>query len=143
MSRRSQQNVTAWRYMLLESDREDIARVGWLAALALLPLPIAAIYETGGRLAHGLLRIDAMSKDDWDAKRDSLAPLLVTIGADFASLSAVRLTRLPCCERLGKQDGSGAFQAFEDGPHLQRLLYLNPQPDAVPIAEKPEWPDPE
>ena len=45
-SRRSHQNVTAWRYLLLESDRDDISEREWSTALSLLPLPIAAITET-------------------------------------------------------------------------------------------------
>ena len=66
MSRRSHQNVTSWRYLVFESDREEITAAQWLAALAQLPLPIAAIYETGGRLPHALLRVNAASKEQWD-----------------------------------------------------------------------------
>ena len=64
------------------------------------------------------------------------------LGADTGALSAVRLSRLPCCERLGKDDAAGNYQAFADGPHLQRLLYLNPAPDGTPIAEQEAWPSP-
>ena len=64
------------------------------------------------------------------------------LGADISSLSAVRLTRLPCCERLGKEDKDGKYQKFADGPHLQRLLYLNPAPDGTPIAQQKAWPQP-
>jgi len=135
LSRRSRQNVTSWRYLVLESDRTDIASGDWLAAIAQLPLPIAAIYETGGRLAHALLRVDATNKENWDQARDSLAPLLTIAGADRNSLSAVRLTRLPCCERLGKEDEYGIFKPFENGPHVQRLLYLNPEPSCLPITQ--------
>ena len=45
-------------------------------------------------------------------------PVLVTLGADPGALSAVRLTRLPQARR---------------GDRVQRLLYLNPAPDATPI----------
>ena len=136
LSRRSHQNVTSWRYMVVESDRGDITASGWLAAIAQLPLPVAAIYETGGRLPHALLRVDASSKEDWDHVRDCLAPLLTMLGADLSSLSAVRLTRLPCCQRLGKEDAHGTYQKFPDGPHLQRLLYLNPAPNGTPITQQ-------
>jgi len=44
----------------------------------------------------------------------------VTLGADPGALSAVRLTRLPQAMR---------------GQRLQRLLYLNPDPDGRPIVE--------
>ena len=98
-------------------------RITWLAALLLLPLPIVSICETGGRLAHALVRVDASSKDDWDRSKDALVPVLTMLGADTHILSAVRLTRLPCCQRLGKKDKDGKYQKFPDGPHLQRLLY--------------------
>ena len=61
-SLRSQENVTAWRYMVVESDRGDVSAGEWLAFLVALQLPIAAICETGGRLPHALLRVDAASK---------------------------------------------------------------------------------
>jgi hypothetical protein len=142
LSRRSHQNISSWPYLLIESDRSDISAADWLTAIAQLPLPIAAIYETGGRLPHALLRVHAPTKEAWDRIRDSIAALFIMLGADFSSLSAVRLSRLPCCERLGKEDEHGAYQRFKDGPHLQRLLYLNPAPDGTPIVEQKVWPDP-
>lgn len=141
LSRRSHQNVTSWRYLLIESDRSDLTTGDWLAAVVQLPLPIVAIYETGGRLPHVLLRLDAPSKDAWNHLRDSLAPLLIMLGADISSLSAVRLSRLPCCQRLGKEDERGVYQKFADGPHLQQLLYLNPDANGTPIAQQQVWPD--
>jgi hypothetical protein len=134
-SLRSEENVTAWRYMVVESDRDDISAGEWLTALVKLPLHIAAIVETGGRLPHALVRVDAPSKEHWDEIRDAFKPLFITIGADPGSLSAVRLTRLPCCERLGKEDEHGTFKPFENGPHIQRLLYLNPEPSCLPITQ--------
>ena len=83
-SLRSQENVTAWPYMVLESDRSDISAGEWLAFLVALQLPIAAICETGGRLPHALLRVDAASKEGWDRIRDALAPLLIMGGADLS-----------------------------------------------------------
>ncbi len=68
-SRRSHQNITAWRYMVVESDRQDITAGEWLAALVKLPLHVVAIYETGGRLPHALLLMDAPSKQRWDEIR--------------------------------------------------------------------------
>ena len=61
-SRRSHQNITAWRYMVVESDRQDITAGEWLAALVKLPLHVVAIYETGGRLPHALLLMDAFAE---------------------------------------------------------------------------------
>jgi|694.fasta_scaffold18883_3 hypothetical protein len=129
-SRRSWQNVTSWRYMILESDTANPEH--WLAALAQLPLPIAAIYTSGGKSIHALVRINAASKQQWDDTADKLKPMLVTLGADRKAISAVRLTRLPGCERAEKRS-------------VQTLLYLNGSPDLTPIADRrpiaPTWAD--
>lgn len=111
MSRRSMEAVTAWRYMVLESDSapEDL----WLNMLAQLPLPIAAIYDSGGRSIHALIRVDARSKTEWDAIKRTFVGLLTKLGGDAGALSAVRLTRLPGCLR---------------GKRKQALIYLNPRP---------------
>ncbi len=119
-SRRSEESVLAWRFLVLESDTAN-AR-DWLGALVQFPLRIAAIYTSGGRSIHALVRLDAPSKTAWDRERDALKRPLVILGADPRALSAVRLTRLPGCRR---------------GERAQRLLYLNPEPAAAPICELP------
>ena len=121
-SRRSWQNVTSWRYMVLESDTANPDH--WLAALAQLPIPISAIYMSGGKSIHALVRLGAESKEQWDDTADRLKPMLVTLGADRNAITAVRLTRLPQCERVEKSQ-------------MQTLLYLNGNPDLCPIADKP------
>lgn len=119
-SRRSESNITAWRYWLLESDKApaDI----WLAALARLPLPIAAVYGSGGKSIHALIRAEARTKGELDAAMQANKRLFITLGADPAAMSAVRLSRLPQCERGGR---------------IQRLIYLNPNPVSAPICELP------
>lgn len=119
-SRRSWQTVTSWRYLVLESDKANPAH--WLAVLAQMPLRIAAIYSSGGKSIHALVRLDAESKAHWDAIADELKPVLVTLGADRKAMSAVRLTRLPQCERVEKLA-------------VQTLLYLNASPTECPIAD--------
>ena len=108
-SRRSEESVTAWRYAVLESDEADAD--DWLRCLIQMPLRIASICESGGRSIHALVRLDAVSKEDWDTKVRAIKPVLVTLGADPGALSAVRLTRLPQAKR---------------GERVQRLLYLEP-----------------
>lgn len=118
MSRRSEEVVTAWRYLVLESDEAPADL--WLRLLAKLPLPIAAIYTSGGRSIHALVRIDGQSKVWWDQFKALVGPILTLLGADGAAITAVRLTRLPGCLRGGR---------------MQRLLYLdpNPKPEGEPI----------
>jgi hypothetical protein len=66
--------------------------------------------------------LDAASKPEWDRLMEPIKPVLITLGADRGALSAVRLTRLPQAMR---------------GARCQRLLYLNPQPDGLPIFQQP------
>jgi len=105
--------------MVLENDEADTN--DWLSCLVQLPLKIAAIYKSGGKSIHALVRLDAISKADWDAKCDQMKPVLVTLGADPGALTAVRLTRLP-----------GAMR----GDKPQKLLFLNPSPNGIPLFTK-------
>jgi hypothetical protein len=120
LSRRAQEAVTSWRYVVLESDKAD--KDDWLRCLVQLPLRIACICDSGGRSIHALARIDAASKLDWDARVGAVKPILVTLGADAQALSAVRLSRLPCAMR---------------GERGQELLYLNTEPTGLPILQLP------
>jgi len=116
MSRRSEESITEFRHVVLESDCQPIEQ--WLRILIQLKLPIVSIVSSGGKSLHALARIDAISKEDWDKKVRRLMPWLVKVGADRGALTAVRLTRLPGCYR---------------GDKLQQLLYLDPNPESGPI----------
>jgi len=165
LSRRSEESVTSWRYLLVESDQAE--SIPWLAALVQLPLRIAAIYSSGRRSIHVLLRLDATSKLDLDDKAAQLKPMLIALGADPKGMKAVQLTRLPGCYRdqVGpvvrkmpmvrkrwvdeplEYDSAGdpiwtskpepaAPPSPWTGGKLQELLYLNPEPDLTPICHK-------
>lgn len=164
-SRRSEESVTDWRYLVLESDQANTR--DWLAALVQMPLPIAAIYTSGGRSIHALVRLDAKSKLDWDARAQEIKALLTVLGADPAAMTAVRLTRLPGCHRgqtgppapkippvrKRRVDEPLEYDAagnpvwtipddpppvkFWTGGQLQELLYLNSEPDIKPIFKLP------
>ena len=116
-SRRSEESVTRWPYLVLESDKADPR--DWLRLLVQLPLAIVAIYTSGGRSIHALVQVDAADKAQWDAIKQKIAKAMVPLGADPNALSAVRLSRLPQCLR---------------GEKLQELLYLNPDADGTPIC---------
>lgn len=124
--------VSAWRYAVLESDHA--MECDWLRMLVQLPFPIAAVYSSGGKSLHALLRFDAESKSEWDSLRDALLPVLCPLGADGAALTAVRLSRLPGCLRYGTSDKGGFFQPYAT-PRLQELIWLNPFAQAQPILE--------
>lgn len=132
LGRRHGACVTAWRFMVLESDEAEAEL--WLRALVMLPLPVVAVYTSGGRSIHALARVDAGSKESWDSLRDDLLPILAPIGADPAALTAVRLTRLPGTLRHGSRGKDGKTVPFAT-PRLQRLLWLNPHAPACPILD--------
>lgn len=145
LSRRIAECVLSWRYLVLESDEAD-AR-DWLAAVVQLPLKIAAIYTSGSRSIHVLVRVDAANPSDWDRQKAALLKGLVTLGADRGALSGVRLTRLPNCLRLGKDVASAPAEATSENtqpmkktyqpfpkPRLQKLLYLCREPAPRPIC---------
>ena len=116
LSRRSETAVTAWRYLVLESD--DLSTEDWLSVVVQLPVPIAAIYTSGGKSVHVLVRMAAVAKADFDATRDAIEKAVCPVGADPAAMSAVRLSRLPGMLR---------------GARRQELLYLDPSPDGAEL----------
>ena len=121
-SRRCEECMTAFPYLLLESDLVDPGI--WIRCLAQLPLPIASVTTSGGRSLHALLHVDAETSEEWHNVKNQIAEELVTLGADSAAMTCVRLTRLPGCFRREKDA-------------MQTLLYINPKPDGTPIAEQP------
>jgi hypothetical protein len=101
----------------------------WLKALALLELPIIAIYDSGGRGPHALVRLGASSLAEWHAALAPYLEHLVRLGACAKTLTPLRLTRLPNC--LREQTG-----------RLQQLLYFAPNADGTPISLRPLREDP-
>lgn len=128
-TRRAEENITAFRYAVLESD--DAQPQHWLSTLAQMPLPIVSIVTSGGRSLHSLVRVNAQSKSEWDdIVRGKLRHHLTLLGADDGALTAVRLTRLPFCMRYR----SGG-DTFYEAPRQQKLIYLNPRADGTPIVD--------
>ena len=121
-TRRAEENITSYRHLVVESDHADASQ--WLAAIVQLPLPIVSLVTSGGRSMHALVTVSARDGTHWRERVARMKPVLVTLGADPAAMSAVRLTRLPGCMRV------------ETGRE-QQLLYLNPDADMKPIRELP------
>ena len=137
-SRRSEESVTRWKFALLESDEAPEGL--WLAMLARSGLPIVAIYSSGGRSIHALLRVPGespgisgaggpKSKAEWDRWAVGIRSELVRLGADPKALTAVRLSRLPQSLR-------------PDKGRRQRLIYLDPIPTSGRIMDKAVLRDP-
>lgn len=123
-SRRSEESVTAFRYLVLESDEAPVRP--WLGLLVQLPARIEAVYTSGGRSVHALVRVDCASKADWDAEKQRMRAALGMLflgGLDKGVLSAVRLSRLPGCYRASKKG-------------WQKLLYIQPHAELRPIVDR-------
>lgn len=137
IGRRHAACCTSFPFAVLESD--VIPEPTWLRILARLRDDIAAIYTSGGKSVHALLRLHPtpQSAEQFNAHRRQLIERLVPLGADRAALTAVRLTRLPGAVRMSKL-GAGA-SVETPGAALQTLLYLNPTPSpGVRLCDMPE-----
>lgn len=136
-SRRSEESVREFRYMLLESDKAPPR--DWLGFIVQVPLKIEALYTSGGRSIHALVRVDCRTKKEWDAEKQALMPFLMAgllLGADRGTWSGVRLSRLPGCWREGAFKEKGHYRAYPEA-RLQKLLFLRPGADGRPICELP------
>lgn len=124
LSRRTMQSVTAFRYMLWESDEAPAAL--WLNAIAQVRLPIVAITTSAGRSLHALVRVDARDYEEWTAMRSAARETMTLLGFDPQSLSnPTAAMRLPNAMREGKMK-EGKFVPFDQGARKQRLIYFNP-----------------
>jgi hypothetical protein len=151
-SRRIGRCVTAWRYLVIESDKAPTR--DWLGFIVQAPLQIEALYTSGTRSVHALVRVDAKTYEDWHAKKQELMPFLVAcmmVGGDKNTFSTgVRLSRLPGCLRHGKMvevkgtDGKPVLaqsgkplRRWEKYPKPgeQKLLYLRPKAPVRPLCE--------
>lgn len=123
MTVRAEENLTDFRYMVLESDHapEEL----WIKALVQAPVPIVSIVTSGGASLHALVRVNARNKEQWEKIKGLIAPRFVTLGADPGAITAVRLTRLPGCYRAEKGQ-------------WQELLFLNPTAIGKPICTLPD-----
>jgi hypothetical protein len=116
-------DVTSYWFCLLESD--DLPLDLQLSLWARLPLPIAAIIDSGGRSVHAWVKIDCCSAEEYVSIVDRIYSQLLRFGIDPGNKNPSRLSRLPGAQRQIGKRGDGA----------QRLLYLDPEPREAPIFE--------
>lgn len=137
LGRRHASCATSFPYLVLESDEAPPAV--WLRIIVQLADPIVAIYTSGGKSYHALIRVNCRTKEEFDLKRTEYCVRLTALGADPAAVTAVRLTRLPGCLRFGSGSGPEHRPYLgTDGkpaPRMQQLLYLNPQADTRSILD--------
>ncbi len=94
-------NVTAYRYALVESDKMDIGEQN--SIIRELELPVACLVYSGGKSVHAIVRVDAGSYEEYRRRVDFLYSVCEKNGLviDKQNRNPSRLSRLPGAVRRG------------------------------------------
>jgi len=97
------ENVTKFRYALIESDVVEIPRQ--MALITELELPVAALVHSGGKSLHAIVRIDADSMQEYRQRVDYLFDVCKKNGLemDRQNRNPSRLSRMPGVMRHGRK----------------------------------------
>lgn len=115
------ENVTAYRFALVESDELSIGRQ--YAILQKLELPIAVLVHSGKKSLHAIVRIDAGCYDEYRKRVDYLYDVCAKNGLklDRQNRNPSRLSRMPGVTRDGKPQyivarnmGQETFEAWKE-----------------------------
>ena len=95
------ENVSEFRFALVESDKMDIAQQN--AIMRELELPIACLVHSGKKSLHAIVRIDAGSYDEYRKRVDFLYDVCKKNGlvVDIQNKNPSRLSRMPGVMRAG------------------------------------------
>ena len=114
------ENVTAFRYALVESDSLPIEKQ--YAVIKQLELPVAALTHSGGKSLHAIVRIDAADYAEYRRRVDFLYKICQKNGLeiDTQNRNPSRLSRMPGVIRKGKKQflantniGKASFAEWE------------------------------
>ena len=128
------ENVTAYKYVLVESDSLPIEQQN--ALLHELEIPIATLTHTGGKSLHAVVHIDAQSREEYRRRVAYLFDVCEKNGLriDRSCKNPSRLTRLPGFQRgdnwqylIETNTGKASFEAWKD--------YIEEITDDLPEAE--------
>lgn len=128
------ENVTDYRYVLVESDRLPIEQQN--ALMHDLELPIVTLTHTGGKSLHAIVRVDAKSREEYRKRVAYLFDVCEKNGLtiDRACKNPSRLTRLPGFQRgenwqylIETNTGKSSFEEWRD--------YIEEITDDLPDAE--------
>ncbi len=97
------ENVTEYRYALVESDDMDIEKQN--AMVRELELPIACLVHSGGKSLHAIVRVDAKDYGEYRQRVDYLYNILKKNGmtVDTQNKNPSRLSRMPGIIRNGNK----------------------------------------
>lgn len=96
-------NVTEYKYALVESDTMDLEKQN--AIVRELELPIAALVFSGKKSIHAIVKVDAANYDEYRKRVDYLYDICKKNGLniDNQNRNPSRLSRMPGVERDGKK----------------------------------------
>jgi regulatory protein RepA len=115
------ENVSEFRFALVESDKMDIDRQN--AILRELELPIACLVHSGKKSLHAIVRIDAGSYDEYRKRVDYLYEVCKKNGlvVDIQNKNPSRLSRMPGVMREGHKQylvdtniGKGSWKEWQE-----------------------------
>lgn len=118
---RKKENVTDYRYALVESDVMELDKQN--AFLRELELPIACLVYSGGKSLHAVVRIEAADEKEYRKRVDYLYKFLQRnkFVVDTNDRNASRLSRLPGAVRNGHKQflldtniGKGSWQEWQE-----------------------------
>lgn len=97
------ENVTEFKYVLVESDNMDIDRQN--AIIRELELPVACLVYSGGKSLHAIVRVDAADYGEYRKRVDYLYNVCQKNGlkTDTQNRNPSRLSRMPGILRNGKK----------------------------------------
>lgn len=141
------ENVTSFRYALIESDELPIPRQ--LALVKELELPCAALVHSGGRSLHAIVRVEADDYAEYRKRVDFLYEVCQRNGIklDRQNRNPSRLSRLPGVTRNGRKQflvganlGKGSWQEWkewiedlnDDLPDITELEFGEDEPPLAP-----------
>lgn len=97
------ENVTSYRYALVESDTMPVEEQ--YATLQKLELPIACLVHSGGKSLHAIVRVDALDAVEYRKRVEFLYDFLAKNGmaVDVQNKNPSRLSRMPGVTRNGNR----------------------------------------
>ena len=133
-------NVTDFRYTLVESDDVDLEKQ--LALIKKMELPVAALVHSGGKSIHAVVKVNAMSMDDYQKKVQYLYEKCSQFGfrIDTKNKNPSRLSRMPGIIRKGKKkfliDTNIGKESWDEWvKFVETELGTDPLPDPIRVCD--------
>ena len=97
------ENVTEYRYALVESDATDLAKQN--AIIREMELPVACLVHSGKKSIHAIVRVDAANYDEYRKRVNYLYEVCKKNGLeiDTQNRNPSRLSRMPGVMRNGRK----------------------------------------